>query len=62
MFDRILVPIYIKPHYFRESWYNQKSNYSMNIQIINMFNLKIIKYAFRFVDSQCDSHCVYFTQ
>lgn len=56
------VPIYTKPHYFGESWYDRKSNYSMNVQIINTPNLKIIDYASGFVGSRHDSHCVHFTR
>lgn len=60
MINGTLVPIYTKPHYFGESWYDRKSNYSMNVQIINTPNLKIIDYVSGFVGSRhmCSFHTI----
>lgn len=41
---------------------NQKSNYSINVQIINTLNCKIINYASGFWDSQYNTHCFVFTK
>ncbi|KAG0642213.1 hypothetical protein HOY80DRAFT_862560, partial [Tuber brumale] len=32
MIDGTLIPLYSKPHYFRERFFDRKSNYSVNIQ------------------------------
>jgi len=39
MIDGTLVPLYSKPHYFGERFFDRKSNYSVNVQVCN-------KYAF----------------
>lgn len=61
MIDVTLVSIYAKPHYFGKSWYNQKPNYSINVQIMNASNLKIFDYIFGFLESRYNVHYVYFT-
>lgn len=62
MVDRTLVPLYSKPHYYGDLWFDRKSNYSMNVQVINTPNLKIIDYASGFRGSQHDAHCFKYTQ
>ena len=59
MVDGTLVPLYRKPSYYRETFFDQKSNYSINVQIINTPNRKIIDYASRFRGSRHNTH--YFT-
>ena len=41
--------------------FDRKSNYSMNVQIINTSNLKIIDYASGFCGSQHDFYCFNYT-
>ena len=57
MVDGTLIPLYQKPHWYGDTWFDRKSNYSMNVQIINTPNLKIIDYASGFVGSRHDTHC-----
>lgn len=51
MIDETLVPIYTKVNYFGELWYDQKLNYFINLQIINILYIKIINYASGFIGS-----------
>lgn len=53
---------YTKTHYFWGSWYDQKSYYSMNIQIINKPKIKIIDYVSGFIGCQHDLHYAYFIE
>ncbi len=57
MIDGTLIPLYSKLQYYRDLWFDRKTNYSMNVQIINTPILKIIDYASGFRGSQYDSHC-----
>ncbi|KAF7358190.1 DDE Tnp4 domain-containing protein [Mycena venus] len=45
MVDGTLVPLYARPGHFGNSWYDRKSNYSLNVQIINTPNLRIVDYG-----------------
>ncbi|KIM50126.1 hypothetical protein SCLCIDRAFT_78656, partial [Scleroderma citrinum Foug A] len=44
--DGTTVPLFVKPSLFRETFFNQKSNYSLNCQLVIMpHNLMIVDYA-----------------
>lgn len=45
MVDGTTIPIFEKSHYFGESFYDQKAQYYINVQIINTPNRQIIDYA-----------------
>ena len=62
MVDGTLILLYQKLSYYREIFLDQKCNYSINIQIINMPNQKIINYASKFRDSHHDTHCFVLTK
>lgn len=51
MVDKTLIPLYCKPYWYGDTFFDHKSNYSMNVQIINTPNLKIINYITRFTNS-----------
>ena len=57
MVDGTTIPIFEKPHYFGESFYDRKAQYSINSQIINTLNQQIIDYATGFNGSRHDTHC-----
>jgi len=57
MIDGTLIPLYTKPSYYGESFFDRKSNYSLNIQIVNTPDRRIIDYALGFVGSCSDSYC-----
>ena len=62
MVDGTLILLYSKLRYYWDLLFDQKSNYSMNVQIINTHYLKIIDYASGFCGSQHDSHCSNYTR
>lgn len=62
MLDGTLISLYWKPLYYENIFFNHKSNYSINVQIINTLNCKIIDYVSRFWDSQYNIHCFAFTK
>ena len=45
MVDETLISLYCKPFYYGKTFYNQKSRYLINVQIINISNCQIIDYA-----------------
>ncbi|KDQ48956.1 hypothetical protein JAAARDRAFT_128009 [Jaapia argillacea MUCL 33604] len=53
--DGTLIPLYDKPFWYGESYFDRKSNYSLNIQIVSLPNLQIIDYGFGFTGSTHDS-------
>ena len=57
MVDGTTIPIFEKPHYYRQAFYDRKSLYSINAQIINTPNRQIIDYATGFNGSRHDTHC-----
>lgn len=57
MIDRTLIPLYRKPSYYGKTFYNKKSQYLINVQIINTPNHQIIDYISGFQGSQYDTHC-----
>ena len=56
MVDRTTIPIFEEPHYYRQAFYDQKSRYFINTQIINTSKRQIIDYATRFNDFRHDTH------
>ncbi len=62
MVDGTTIPIFEKLHYFGESFYDRKAQYSINAQIINTLNRQIIEYATGFNGSRHDIHCFGFTR
>ena len=62
MVDGTTIPIFEKPHYFGESFYNRKAQYFINAQIINIPNWQIIDYAIGFNGSRHDTQCFNFTR
>ncbi len=57
MVDGTTISIFEKPHYYGQAFYDRKSRYSINAQIINTPNQQIIDYAIRFNGSCHDTHC-----
>ena len=57
MVDGTLIPLYRKPSHYGETFFDRKCNYSINVQIINTPNRKIIDYASGFRGSRHDTHC-----
>ncbi|KAF8585679.1 hypothetical protein K439DRAFT_1342890, partial [Ramaria rubella] len=54
MDDDMLVPLFAHPGFYRNSWYNCKSNYSLNMQLSSMPDLCIIDYGIGLPASQHD--------
>ncbi|KAG2350051.1 hypothetical protein BDR05DRAFT_833981, partial [Suillus weaverae] len=42
MVDGTLVPLYQHPGFYGNTWFDRKSNYSMNVQLISTPDLHII--------------------
>ena len=61
MVDGITIPIFEKPHYLGEFFYDWKAQYSINTQIINTLNRQIIDYATGFNRSRHDTYCFGFS-
>jgi hypothetical protein len=59
MVDRILIPLYEKPVLFGEGYFDYKSNYSLNLQLIILPNLWIINYVIGHIGSRHDSYAFY---
>ncbi len=57
MVDGTTIPIFEKPHHYWQAFYDRKSRYSINAQIINTPNRQIIDYATGFNGSRHDTHC-----
>ena len=55
--DRTTIPIFEKPHYYEQAFYDRKSRYFINAQIINIPNRQIIDYATGFNGSRHDIDC-----
>ncbi|CAK5267593.1 unnamed protein product, partial [Mycena citricolor] len=53
--DGTLVPLAEKPAYHREAYFDRKSNYSFNVQLITLPNLRIIDYVIGHTGSTHDS-------
>ncbi|THV01308.1 hypothetical protein K435DRAFT_655724 [Dendrothele bispora CBS 962.96] len=55
MVDGTLVPLYSRPAFFNNTWYDRKSNYSMNLQLVTTPDLRIIDFAVGLPGSQHDA-------
>nr|GAT50916.1 predicted protein [Mycena chlorophos] len=55
MVDGTLVPLSDKPGYHGEAYFDRKSNYSLNVQLITLPNLRIVDYVIGPVGSMHDS-------
>ncbi|KDQ16955.1 hypothetical protein BOTBODRAFT_106143 [Botryobasidium botryosum FD-172 SS1] len=55
MVDGTLTPLEYRPHWYGESYYDRKSNYSLNFQIVSLPNLRIIDVGFGHTGSTHDS-------
>ncbi|KIJ24247.1 hypothetical protein M422DRAFT_194890 [Sphaerobolus stellatus SS14] len=55
MVDGTLVPLASRPAHFRNTWYDRKSNYSLNVQLISTPDLRIIDYGVGLPGSQHDA-------
>ncbi|TFY79482.1 hypothetical protein EWM64_g4525 [Hericium alpestre] len=53
--DGTLVPLYERPNWYGESYFDRKCNYSLNIQIISLPNLRIIDFGYGFTGSTHDA-------
>ncbi|KAF5345464.1 hypothetical protein D9758_013661 [Tetrapyrgos nigripes] len=50
--DGTLIPLYHRPSYFGNVYYDRKSNYSVNVQLVSTPNLDIINYSVGLPGSQ----------
>ncbi|KAF7328200.1 DDE Tnp4 domain-containing protein [Mycena venus] len=55
MVDGTLVPLFEKPGHYGEAYFDRKSNYSLNVQLITLPNLRIIDYVIGHCGSAHDS-------
>ena len=55
MVDGTLIPLFAKPSFFGEAYFDRKSNYSLNVQLISLPNLRIIDYVVGHCGSAHDS-------
>lgn len=63
MVDGTTIPLFEKPHYHGESFYDRTSRYSINAQIVNTpNNLQVIDYATGFNGSCHDTLCFSYTR
>ena len=53
--DGTLIPLFEKPGFFGEAYFDRKSNYSLNVQLITLPNLRIIDYVIGHCGSAHDS-------
>ncbi|THU76989.1 hypothetical protein K435DRAFT_878449 [Dendrothele bispora CBS 962.96] len=55
MVDGTLVPLYARPAFFGNTWFDRKSNYSMNVQLVTTPDLRIVDFAVGLPGSQHDA-------
>ncbi|CAA7264516.1 unnamed protein product [Cyclocybe aegerita] len=55
MVDGTLVPLFCRPAFFGNVWFDRKSNYSMNVQLVSTPDCQIIDYAVGLPGSQHDA-------
>ncbi|KAF7320771.1 DDE Tnp4 domain-containing protein [Mycena chlorophos] len=55
MVDGTLIPLAARPHWFGVSYFDRKMNYSMNLQVVNLPNLRIVDIGFGYVGSAHDA-------
>nr|GAT51887.1 predicted protein [Mycena chlorophos] len=53
--DGTLIPLYARPAHFGNNWFDRKSNYSLNLQLITTADLQIIDYGVGLPGSQHDA-------
>ncbi|KAI0037781.1 hypothetical protein FA95DRAFT_1472201, partial [Auriscalpium vulgare] len=53
--DGTLVPLFDRPFWYGESYFDRKSNYSLNIQIISLPNLRIVDFGYGFTGAMHDA-------
>ncbi|KAF8547545.1 hypothetical protein OG21DRAFT_1570869 [Imleria badia] len=53
--DGTLILLYARPGFFGNSWYDRKSNYSLNVQIVPTPDLRIVDYSVGLPGSQHDA-------
>jgi len=53
--DGTLIPLYFRPFWYAEAYFDRKSNYSLNIQIISLPNLRIVDFSYGFTGSTHDA-------
>lgn len=61
MVNRTTILIFKKLHYYWQAFYNRKSRYSINAQIISTPNRQIINYTTGFNGLRHDTHCFQLT-
>ena len=55
MVDGTLIPLFAKPSFFGEAYFDRKSNYSLNVQLVSLPNLRIVDYVVGLCGSAHDS-------
>lgn len=60
--DGTLIPLYARPYHYGDCFFDRRSRYSLNVQIINTPNLRIIDYSSGFVGSSHDARCFAYTK
>ncbi|THU94473.1 hypothetical protein K435DRAFT_819994 [Dendrothele bispora CBS 962.96] len=55
MVDGSLIPLYARPYWYGESYFDRKSNYSLNVQVVSLPNLRIIDLGYGFTGSTHDA-------
>ncbi|KAF7368106.1 DDE Tnp4 domain-containing protein [Mycena sanguinolenta] len=55
MVDGTLVALFDRPFWFGESYFDRKCNYSLNIQVVSLPNLRIIDFGYGYTGSAHDS-------
>ncbi|RPD72619.1 hypothetical protein L226DRAFT_466844 [Lentinus tigrinus ALCF2SS1-7] len=53
--DGTLVPLYMRPYWYGESYYDRKCQYSLNIQVVSLPNLRIVDVSYGHTGSTHDS-------
>lgn len=53
--DGTLIPLFERPHWYSESYYDRKCNYSLNLQVISLPNLCIIDFSYGRMGSAHDA-------
>lgn len=55
MVNELLVMLFLRPHLFGEAYCYQKLIYSLNVQIVNLPNKRIVDYVVGHIGSHHDS-------
>ena len=62
MVDGTTIPLYQKPAWYGDTFYDRKQRYSMNVQLVNTPDRRIIDYSSGNRGSRHDGHCFESTQ